>query len=130
MSLFIRVGVGVFFIRSGWGKLHSLDKVTSFFASLGIPMPGANAVLVASTEFGCGILLVVGLGTRLASVPLAITMVVALLTARREDIESWNALFGMAEALYILLFAWLFVRGAGAVSIDRVLEKRMAAASK
>src|ERR1700722_15240953 len=74
-----RLTVGLVFIGTGWGKLHSLGDVTDFFASLHIPAPGFNARLAASTEFFGGILVLVGLGTRLASLPLAFTMVVAIL---------------------------------------------------
>ncbi|MEA2698539.1 MAG: putative oxidoreductase, partial [Myxococcales bacterium] len=42
-----RLTVGIVFIGTGWGKLHSLDKVTQFFTDLGIPMPGFNARLTA-----------------------------------------------------------------------------------
>ena len=44
-----RLTVGVVFIGTGWGKLHSIPDVTSFFTDLGIPFPGFNARLTAST---------------------------------------------------------------------------------
>jgi len=76
-----RLTIGLVFIGTGWGKLHSLDDVTQFFASLHIPAPGFNARLAASTEFFGGILILIGLGTRLAALPVAFTMVIAILTA-------------------------------------------------
>ena len=47
-----RLTVGVVFFQSGWGKLHSLDKVTDFFTELGIPAPYFQARLASSAEFG------------------------------------------------------------------------------
>src|SRR5438132_14016972 len=81
-----RIALGVVFAGTGWGKLHNLAKIASFFADLGIPAPGFNAVLVSSAELICGALLLVGLFTRLASIPLVVTMVVAIATAKRSEI--------------------------------------------
>src|SRR5689334_1367351 len=82
----IRLTLGLVFIESGLGKFNSLANVTEYFASLHIPMPGFNARLTACTEVFGGALFLVGLGTRLVSLPLAFTMVIALITAKREEI--------------------------------------------
>lgn len=119
--LVARLTVGYVFTRSGWGKLHNLDRVTRFFESLGIPAPGANAALVGSIELVCGALLIIGLVTRLAALPLIPTMVVALLTAKRGDISSAGDLFATQEFLFIVLLGWLAIAGPGGVSADRAL---------
>src|SRR5690606_41963006 len=62
------------FVQSGWGKLHALEQVTSFFAELGLPAPGFHAVFVSATELVCGALVFAGLFTRLAALPLLITI--------------------------------------------------------
>ncbi len=49
--LVTRLVIGQAFMLTGWGKLHSLEGVTKYFTDLGIPMPGANALLVANLEF-------------------------------------------------------------------------------
>src|SRR4051812_31127830 len=72
VPLLTRVSLGTLFVGTGWGKLHSLDTVTEYFTSLGIPMPPLNALMAAATEFGCGLLLIAGLATRLAAVPLTV----------------------------------------------------------
>src|SRR5258708_2993495 len=41
-----RLSVGLLFLSTGWGKVHDIPKVTHFFETLGIPMPGLNAVVV------------------------------------------------------------------------------------
>jgi putative oxidoreductase len=113
------------FLQSGWGKLHSLDKVVGFFTQLGIPAPEFQARLVACTELVCGALLLLGLATRIATIPLMITMLVALLTALKGDIHELSDLFGLSEFLYVVLLAWLGVYGAGPISLDRIVAKKL-----
>ena len=81
-----RLTVGWIFLQSGWGKLQNLPKVVAFFTELGIPAPQFQAPLAATAEFVCGALLLAGLFTRVATLPLIVTMVVALLTAKRAEI--------------------------------------------
>ena len=97
-----RLTVGLIFIGTGWGKLHSLGDVTEFFG---------------------GILVLVGLGTRLAALPLAFTMVIAILTAKRADIDGLTTLVGFDEWTYLVLFLWLAVAGAGPLSLDNVVTR-------
>jgi putative oxidoreductase len=118
-----RLTVGLVFIGTGWGKLHSLGDVTDFFASLHIPAPGFNARLAASTEFVGGILVLAGFGTRLAALPLAFTMVVAILTAKRGDITGITALVGFEEWSYLVFFIWLALAGAGPISLDALVRR-------
>ena len=117
-----RVTVGLVFVGTGWGKLHTLPDVTEFFASLHIPFPAFNATLAASTEFFGGWLVLLGLGTRLASLPLAFTMVVAIITAKRGDISGLTSLVGFEEWSYLVLFIWLAVAGAGPLSLDKLVS--------
>src|SRR5580704_6530046 len=71
-----RLAVGLLFVSTGWGKAHDIPKVTHFFETLGIPAPGLNAVVVAYSELIGGSLLVLGLFTRFATIPLIISMTV------------------------------------------------------
>src|SRR4051794_7451575 len=73
-----RLSVGAVFLEAGWGKLHNIPKVVEFFTSLGIPAPQLQAPFVAMNEFVCGGLLILGLFTRLATIPIAASMVVAI----------------------------------------------------
>lgn len=124
--LLARISLGSVFILSGWGKLHNLDKVTEFFTELGIPFASLNAGLVGFTELSCGVLILIGLLTRLASIPLIATMVVAIITAKREDIGGITDLLALEEFVYIVIFIWFIVNGAGKVSIDNVLCRKWA----
>jgi putative oxidoreductase len=118
-----RVTVGLIFFESGWGKLHDLAKVTEYFTELGLPAPAFQAMLTATTEFVCGSLLLAGLATRFAAVPLMITMAVALRTALWSQIDSLGSLFGLAEFLYAVLLLSLSTSGAGPLSIDWLIER-------
>ena len=64
-----------------------------------------------------------GLFTRIASIPLIITMLVAIVTAQRENVGSLGDVFGLAEYLYITLLIWLGVTGPGPLSLDYVLVR-------
>lgn len=121
--LLARLSVGSVFVVSGWGKLHNIPKVVAYFTDLGIPMPEVQARFVAMTEFSCGSLILIGLLTRLASVPLTITMIVAILTAKMGDIGGVSDLLGLDEFLYIVFFVLLIIRGAGPISVDAVLSR-------
>jgi putative oxidoreductase len=120
-----RLTLGWIFLQSGWGKLHNLPKVIEYFTSLGIPAPQIQAPFSASMEFACGALLLAGLMTRLASLPLIAIMAVAILTAKKGDIHELSDLFEVAEYLYIALLLWLGAYGAGPISLDRVFAKRL-----
>ncbi len=112
-------------MTTGWGKLHSLDKVTEFFTSLHLPAPAFQAVLVATTELVGGLFIILGLLTRLTALPLAVTMVVAILTAKREEIDGISSLLGLSEFMYLVVFLWLALAGPGKLSLDRVIGKRL-----
>jgi len=120
-----RLTIGWIFVESGWGKLHNLPKVIAYFTELGIPAPGIQAPFVSAIEFVCGSLVLVGLFTRVASLPLIGSMAVATLTAKRADISSLSDLFGTAEFLYITLLLWLGAYGAGPLSLDGIFARRM-----
>lgn len=120
-----RVTVGWVFVRSGWGKLHNLEGVTAFFASLGIPAPELQAPLVAGIEFAGGILLLLGLATRWTALPLIGVMLVAIRTALWDDVEALSDLFGLAEFCYVVMLVGLVVFGAGAISIDAQVGRRV-----
>jgi putative oxidoreductase len=119
-----RLALGVVFVQTGWGKLCSLDQVTAFFQSLGIPGAAIQAPFVAGVEFVGGLLLVAGLGTRLAAVPLAGTMVVAIATAQLANVHGVGDLFGLLEFVYLIVFVWLAIAGPGALSLDHLIARR------
>jgi putative oxidoreductase len=127
--LVVRLYWGWQFAQTGWGKLGNIDKVIHFFTNLGIPAPALNAWFVSGLEFAGGILLILGLGSRLIALPLAIDMVVAYLTADREAL---GQIFSdpdkfMAAAPFTFLVASLIVLifGPGKFSLDAMLTGKL-----
>lgn len=125
-----RLAVGYVFVITGWGKLHHLEQVTQFFRSLGIPAAELQAPFVATVELVGGALVMLGLFTRLAVIPLIGTMVVAILTAKMGDVHDMLDFAKLIEFVYIIIFAWLFTAGPGAVSLDRFICKDCAGVCK
>lgn len=114
---------------AGRGKLENLDNVTKFFADIGIPAPGANAVFIAALECAGGICLLLGLGTRFFAALLSATMIVALLTADGEAFAKafpGGDLLAVAPVPFLLFFGWLTAFGAGPISLDRLLFRKFA----
>jgi putative oxidoreductase len=114
------------FFFAGWGKLGALEATVNNFRDVfEMPVPEITAPLVAVTEVVCGVLLLVGLFTRFAAIPLAITMLVALFTYFWGETPNKLDLFGKAEAGYIIMCLWLVVYGAGALSLDSWLARKL-----
>src|SRR5689334_17944954 len=88
LLLAIRLFWGWQFFQAGWGKLQDLERVTGFFTQLGIPMPHLNAIMAACTECFGGLFLLLGLASRLTTIPLIITMIVAYVTADNEALKA------------------------------------------
>jgi len=120
-----RLAVGLLFMSTGWGKVHDLEKVTHFFEQLGIPAPGFNAVLVGYSELICGTLLVLGIVTRFATIPLIVSMTVAILTAKRAELHGLFDLVGFDEFTYMCVLVMIGILGPGAASLDHALVRRL-----
>ena len=127
--LAVRLYWGWQFAQTGWSKLHNIDKIIGFFTSLNIPFPAFTAHAIAGLEFFGGILLILGLGTRLIGFLLAANMFVAYWTA---DHEALVAIFSdpdkfSAASPFTFLFASLIVLifGAGLLSLDALIAKQL-----
>jgi putative oxidoreductase len=119
-----RFTLGVLFMSTGWGKVHSLEKVTAFFTDLHIPAPAFQAHVVSFVELIGGGLLLLGLGSRLASIPLMVSMLVAIVTAQRDQVHGLPDLFGLVEWTYFALLAYVALMGPGKLSLDHLLFGR------
>ena len=126
--LFIRLYWGWQYFLAGKGKLADLSKPTHFFASLHIPAPAANAVIVSVSEAAGGILLMLGLGTRWFTPLFIFEMLIAFVTADREALGSIfsdpDKFTGAAPFLFLFAFVILFAFGAGPLSLDALLFKK------
>ena len=84
-SLFFRLILAYGFYTPAMMKWGNISGIAEWFGSMGIPFPTLNAYLAASTEMAAVILLPLGLATRFISIPLIITMVVAIVTVHLSN---------------------------------------------
>ena len=128
-NLIIRLMVGGVFFLEGIKKFLFVEQWgAGRFARIGIPAPGVMGPLVGVVEIVCGFMLLVGLFTRLASIPLLIDICVAI-AATKIPILLKSGFWPMeAEARtdYSMLLGLIFLlaAGAGAWSADARLEAR------
>ena len=123
--LAVRVVVGWVFLWSGWEKLQILPRMIENFRSWGIPAPEIVTPFVSGVEFVGGLLLLFGLLTRFAAVPMMIVMLVAILAAKASQIDSLETLLGFEEVSYFVMFAWLAIAGPGPISLDHLVLKAL-----
>jgi putative oxidoreductase len=119
--LLMRLVVGYTFILSGWGKLNALPQVTENFIGWGIPFPKILTPFVSGVEFFGGVMLILGLFTRIPAAMLAVVMLVAIKSAKWGDVDSLETLLGFEEMTYFAAFMWLAICGPGNASLDRLL---------
>jgi len=125
--LVIRLYWGWQFFLTGKGKLMHLDRTAGFFADLHIPMPKLNAMLAGSTECFGGLLLLLGLGSRIITVPLAFCMFVAYWTADHDKIvgifNDPDAFVTATPFLFLMTVLIVLLFGPGAFSLDALIKK-------
>lgn len=119
--LVVRVMVGLAMLTHGTPKLEKLatDGPLSFGDPLNLG-PAATLVLAVFAEFVCSIFIILGLGTRLAVLPLLVTMLVAAFVVHKTDGFKKQEL----ALMYALICFLLFVAGSGRFSLDRLIERR------
>jgi putative oxidoreductase len=76
--------------------------------------------LVIFAEFGCGILVTIGLFTRLAILPILFTMIVVFFIAHKKDPFMMTQL----PFVYMLTCLPIFILGSGKYSVDRLIFKK------
>ena len=134
LLLALRLYWGYQFAVTGWGKLTNIERVTGYFDSLGIPFPELNVYLAAGTEFLGGIALFLGLGGRIATVPLVFTMIVAYGTADRDAtaqiFSNPDAFVSAAPFQFLLASLIVLLYGAGPLSLDHLIARRFAPAKR
>jgi putative oxidoreductase len=122
-TLLVRLLVGGVFLSEGIQKFLYPDALgVGRFIKIGIPAPALLAPFVGVVEVACGTLLIVGMLTRLAALPLVIDMLVAIVTTK-VPILMKSGLWAMAHEArtdYAMLLGsvFLFLVGAGRLSVD------------
>ena len=128
--LLARVSVGLLFFLSGRGKLfvpERREQMRQTLIEAHVPFPDLNALFVSTVEFVCGLLLVVGALTPLASAMLGCVMIIAIGTTAIRNIKApsplgWLAEFlYLPEVLYLVILVWLFFSGPGWLSVDQLV---------
>jgi putative oxidoreductase len=117
--LILRVGISCLMITHGYAKLTGfLSGNHSFADPIGIGEK-LSYLLTICAEFGCSILVILGLGTRLALLPLIFTMLVVVFIVHAKDA------FDVKEHALLFLFAYvaLFLTGPGRFSVDSKLYR-------
>jgi uncharacterized membrane protein YphA (DoxX/SURF4 family) len=140
--ILIRLVVGGVFLSEGIQKfLYPAENGVGRFTKIGIPAPEVMAPFVGVVEIVCGALILIGLLTRLASVPLIIDMLAAILSTKIPILLGYGfwgfslralpyyGFWGMAhesrtDFAMLLGSIFLLIVGAGAWSLDASLGKR------
>lgn len=100
--LLLRLYLAPVMIQAGWNKASSFDSIVDWFGNdeygLGLPIPLVMAFLATAAELVGGVLLLLGALTRLVSIPLMVTMIVAMMSVHAKngwlaiaDASSWLA---------------------------------------
>jgi len=120
LVLVLRICIAAFMITHGWPKLLRLLEggEIQFGDPIGLG-PTLSLILVVFAEFFCSILIGIGLGTRLASIPLMFTMLVAAFVAHADDPFRQKEM----ALLYFLFYLALLVVGSRKYSLDYLLTR-------
>ena len=122
-TILIRLMVGAVFLSEGIQKFLFADTLgAGRFEKIGLPSPEFLGGLVGSFEIICGLLLLIGFFTRLASIPLIVIMLVAIATTKSEVLAEkgfWEMMHGSRTDWAMLLGSiFLLIKGGGCWSID------------
>jgi putative oxidoreductase len=130
----LRLALASTFLVHGSGKLFGgIEGFAGGLAKMGVPAPGMMAWVAALAEFGGGVLLVLGLGTRLAALGHIGVMLVAITQVHwaqgfKMTVVNGNpGGFEWQKAL-LCMAVCLLLRGAGPLSLDRLIHNRFFAA--
>jgi len=126
----IRCVWGVQLLEAGFGKLTNIQTPIGYFTQLGIPFPVENAWLVACTETFGGLFLVLGLLSRLTSLPLIINFIVAYLTTEQPALHKLLSLdpddfLAAAPFLFLATAIIVLTFGPGVFSLDYFISRRL-----
>ena len=123
--LFIRIYWGGQLAHNGWAKLHNLDKVTEYFQSINVPMPGMTAHMVATLELVGGVLLFLGLGSRIVSAILTINLIAAYWFGDHDALLSFfsdpGTFYAAAPFTFLFVTVIVLLFGPGAISVDALI---------
>jgi putative oxidoreductase len=126
--LFIRLAWGWQLLESGHGHLSNVAGTAKNFADWGVPFPTLNVYISGSTEMIGGALLMLGLMSRLISIPLFFNFCVAYLTASRDEFTHFfsqnpDAIINDAAFPFLVTSVLILAFGPGKFSIDYLIQR-------
>lgn len=122
--LFVRIVLVIGFYKPAMMKISNVSGIAEWFGGMGYPLPMVSAVLATGTEVLGVILLALGLGTRLISVPLMFVMLIAIFTVHISNgFASGDNGFEIPLYYFLMLFT-LMVNGGGKLSLDYILFRK------
>lgn len=121
--LLVRIFVGYLFYESGLPKIQDPERFAQIFAGWGIAYPHVSVFLAGYSEVLCGLLLIAGFATRIASIPLIIDMVVATIAVQMKRVGSFGGFVALDDPLYALALFWLLISGPGGLSVDYFIRR-------
>lgn len=143
-TLLLRLMAGGVFLSEGILKFVYTNQGVGRFTKLGLPFPHETATFIGSLEIVGGLLLIVGLFTRIIAIPFIVEMVVAILATKISlylgtsplplpsappTVGFWAVMHeARSDYAQILTSIFLLVAGPGSWSFDAVLHRRHAAA--
>jgi len=127
-TILIRLMVGSVFLSEGIQKfLFPAIRGAGRFEKIGLPSPEFLGAFVGTFEIVCGALILIGLLTRLASIPTLIIMLVAIATTKSEVFINdgfWAMMHGSRTDWAMLMGSlFLIIKGSGQFSVDWYIEK-------
>jgi putative oxidoreductase len=124
--LLVRLYWGWQLAQSGWGKLHHLSNVGEYFSALGLPMPAQMAVFIACVEFFGGILLALGLASRITGLVLTVNLTMAYVIGDREALLSFfsdpDKFIAAAPFAFLMVALIVLIFGPGRISADTAVS--------
>jgi putative oxidoreductase len=129
-TILVRLIIGVVFLSEGIQKFLFPETLgTGRFAKIGLPFPEYLGNFVGFFEILCAVLILIGLFTRLASIPIIIIMLVAISTTKAEILKNdglWKMLHESRTDWSMLLGGFfLLIEGAGKWSFDKKLNQNI-----
>ena len=131
----LRLTWGWQLVESGYGHLTHVQKTVEAFKGWGVPLPEVNVYISGGTELVGGALLMLGLATRLISIPLVFNFLVAYATASRDTLkqlflgpdrlDGYDKFINDSAFTMLVLALVMLAFGPGKVSLDYLLRRKL-----
>ena len=123
--LLMRLALAYGFYEPAMMKWNDIHAIGDWFASMNYPFPLFNAYMAGITEVAGFVLLFLGLGTRLISIPLIVVMLVAIFTVHFANGFAAGSNGFEIPLYYMIMLITLVIYGGGNLSLDHYIQKAM-----